>query len=191
MYVVHFVTVTRSLQTCGMPASTSSFMSCFIRNSNWSSCPKETHTRVRTVRAGESQHVDSQKLQLCSSKPKLPFLVEHVYNASVNLACPCMRLAALYSATKSHQNSCTAKLQLFSSILEAKQQLNSSCSRMEKRCAAFEALGSSFAVHLPTFKCCEVAAVMLQCSCGRFEKTTFLSANKINHQKSLATHYSF
>ena len=44
--------------------------------------------------------------------------------------------AALYSATKSLQNSCTAKLQLFSSILEAKQQLNSSCSGMQKRCAA-------------------------------------------------------
>ena len=43
---------------------------------------------------------------------------------------------ALYSATKSLQNSCTAKLQLFSSILEAKQQLNSSCSGMQERCAA-------------------------------------------------------
>ena len=30
------------------------------------------------------------------------------------------KLAALYSATTSLQNSCTAKLQLFSSILEAK-----------------------------------------------------------------------
>ena len=48
------------------------------------------------------------------------------------------KLAALYSATKSLQNSCTAKLQLFSSILEAKQQLHSSCSGMQKRCAAFE-----------------------------------------------------
>ena len=46
------------------------------------------------------------------------------------------KLAALYSATKSLQNSCTAKLQLFSSVLEAKQQLNSSCSGMQKRCAA-------------------------------------------------------
>ena len=48
------------------------------------------------------------------------------------------KLAALYSATKSLQNSCTAKLQLFSSRLEAKQQLHSSCSGMQKRCAAFE-----------------------------------------------------
>ena len=48
------------------------------------------------------------------------------------------KLAALYSATKSLQNSCTAKLQLFSSLLEAKQQLHSSCSGMQKRCAAFE-----------------------------------------------------
>ena len=57
------------------------------------------------------------------------------------LICLCLtlartKLAALYSATKSLQNSCTAKLQLFSSILEAKQQLNSSCSGMQKRCAA-------------------------------------------------------
>ena len=36
------------------------------------------------------------------------------------------KLAALYSATKSLQNSCTAKLQLFGSLLEAKQQLHSS-----------------------------------------------------------------
>ena len=49
-----------------------------------------------------------------------------------------MKLAALYSSTKSLQNSCTAKLQLFSSLLEAKQQLHSSCSGMQKRCAAFE-----------------------------------------------------
>ena len=48
------------------------------------------------------------------------------------------KLAALYSATKSLQSSCTAKLQLFSSLLEAKQQLHSSCSGMQKRCAAFE-----------------------------------------------------
>ena len=48
------------------------------------------------------------------------------------------KLAALYSTTKSLQNSCTAKLQLFSSLLEAKQQLHSSCSGMQKRCAAFE-----------------------------------------------------
>ena len=48
------------------------------------------------------------------------------------------KLAALYSTTKSLQNSCTAKLQLFSSLLGAKQQLHSSCSRMQKRCAAFE-----------------------------------------------------
>ena len=59
-------------------------------------------------------------------------------------------------------NSCTAKLQLFSSILEAKQQLNSSCRGMQKRYAAFEALGSSFAAQLPTFKGSEVAAVRLQ-----------------------------
>ena len=57
------------------------------------------------------------------------------------LICLCLtlartKLAALYNATKSLQNSCTAKLQLFSSILEAKQQLNSSCSGMQKRCAA-------------------------------------------------------
>ena len=71
-----------------------------------------------------------------------------------------MKLAALYSARKSLQNSCTAKLQLFYSILEAKQLLNSSCSGMQKRCAAFEALGSSFAAQLLTFKCCELAAVV-------------------------------
>ena len=84
------------------------------------------------------------------------------------------KLAALYSATKSLQNSCTAKLQLFSSVLEAKQQLNSSCSGMQKRCAAFEALGSGFAAQLPTFKSCEVAAVTLQFSCARSDSTTFL-----------------
>ena len=72
------------------------------------------------------------------------------------------QLAALYSATKLLQNSCTAKLQMLSSILEAKQQLNSSCHGMQKRCAAFEALGSSFAAQLPTFKASEVAAVRLQ-----------------------------
>ena len=48
------------------------------------------------------------------------------------------KLAALYSATKSLHNSCTAKLQQFSSFLEAKQQLHSSCSGLQKRCAAFE-----------------------------------------------------
>ena len=83
------------------------------------------------------------------------------------------------------QNSCTAKLQLFSSILEAKQQLNSSCSGMQKRCAAFEALGSGFAAQLPTFKSCEVAAVTLQFSCARSDSTTFLSAHNMNRQKSL------
>ena len=85
------------------------------------------------------------------------------------------KLAALYSATKSLQNSCTAKLQLFSSVLEAKQQLNSSCSEMQKRCAAFEALGSGFAAELPTFKSCEVAAVTLQFSCARSDSKTFLT----------------
>ena len=69
------------------------------------------------------------------------------------------KLAALYSALKSLQNSCIAKLQLFSSILQAKQQLNSSCSGMQKRCAASEALGSSFAAPLPTFKSRKVAAM--------------------------------
>jgi len=49
------------------------------------------------------------------------------------LAYPCTKIAALYSGTKSLQNSCTAKLQLFGSILEAKQQLNSSCSGLQKR----------------------------------------------------------
>ena len=68
-------------------------------------------------------------------------------------------LAALYSATKSLQNSGTAKLKLFSSILEAEQQLNSSCSGMQKCCAASEALSSSFAAQLPTFKSCKVAAM--------------------------------
>ena len=101
------------------------------------------------------------------------------------------KLAALYSATKSLQNSCTAKLQLFSSILEAKQQLNSSCSGMQKRCAAFEALGSSFAAQLPTLKCCEVAAVTLQFSFGRSDSTTFLSVSNMNRQKSLPTDYGF
>ena len=101
------------------------------------------------------------------------------------------KLAALYSATKSLQNSCTAKLQLFSSILEAKQQLNSSCSGMQKCCAAFEALGSCFAVQLLTLKCCEVAAVTLQFSFGRSESATFLSVTNMNRQKSLATGYGF
>ena len=55
-----------------------------------------------------------------------------------SVECSRTKLAALYSATKSLQNSCTAKLQLFSSLLEAKQQLHSSCSGMQKRCAAFE-----------------------------------------------------
>ena len=89
------------------------------------------------------------------------------------------------------QNSCTAKLQLFSSILEAKQQLNSSCSGMQKRCAAFEALGSCFAAQLPTLKCCEVAAVTLQFSFGRSDSATFLSVSNMNRQKSLATDYGF
>ena len=97
----------------------------------------------------------------------------------------------LYSTTKSLQNSCTAKLQLFNIILEAKQPLNSSCSRMQKCCAAFEALGSSFAAQLPTFKCCEVAAVTLQFSFGRSDSTTFLSVSNTNRQKSLATDYGF
>ena len=101
------------------------------------------------------------------------------------------KLAALYSATKLLHNSCTAKLQLFSSILEAKQQLNSSCRGMQKRCAAFEALGSSFAAQLPTLKCCEVAAVTLQFSFGRSDSTTFLSVSNMNRQKSLATDYGF
>jgi len=52
----------------------------------------------------------------------------------------------LYSTTKLLQNSSTAKLLLFSSILEARQQLNSSYSGMQKRCAVFEALSSSFVV---------------------------------------------
>ena len=72
------------------------------------------------------------------------------------------KLAALYSATKLLHNSCTAKLQLFSSILEAKQQLNSSCRGMQKRCAAFEALGSSFAAQLPTFNSCSNATIQLR-----------------------------
>ena len=63
-----------------------------------------------------------------------------------------MKLAALYSATKTLQNSCTAKLQLFSSLLEAKQQLHSSCSGMQKRCAAFEG-------------CFKLSAAVLQRSC--------------------------
>ena len=99
-----------------------------------------------------------------------------------------MKLAALHSATKLLQNSCTTKLQLFSSILEAKQQLNSSCSGMQKRCAAFKALGSSFAAQLPTFKCCQVAAVTLKFSFGR---STFLSVSNMNRQKSLATDHGF
>ena len=94
-------------------------------------------------------------------------------------------------ATKSLQNSCAAKLQLFSSILEAKQQVNSSCSGMQKCCAAFEALGSSFAAQLLTLKCCEVAAVMLQFSFGRSDSATFLSVSNMNRQKSLATDYGF
>ena len=61
-------------------------------------------------------------------------------------------------------------LKLFSSILEARQQLNSSYSGMQKCCAAFEALSSSFVVKLPTFKCYEVAAVMLQFSCGQSDR---------------------
>ena len=112
------------------------------------------------------------------------------------LICLCLtlartKLAALYSATKSLQNSCKAKLQLFSSILEAKQQLNSSCSGMQKRCAAFEALGSCFAAQLSTLKCCEVAAVTLQFSFGRSDSATFLSVSNMNRQKSLATDTAF
>ena len=102
----------------------------------------------------------------CQRMPDLPFLQ--------TLRVARTKLAALYSATKSLQNSCTAKLQLFSSVLEAKQQLNSSCSGMQKRCAAFEALGSGFAAQLPTFKSCEIAAVTLQFSCARSDSTTFL-----------------
>ena len=56
---------------------------------------------------------------------------------------------------------------------------------MQKRCAAFEALGSSFAAQLLTFKCCKIAAVTLQFSCTRSDKTTFLSTHNMNHQKSL------
>ena len=62
---------------------------------------------------------------------------------------------------------------------------------MQKRCAAFEALGSSFAAQLPTFKCCEVAAVTLQFSFGQSDSTTFLSVSNTNRQKSLATDYGF
>ena len=98
------------------------------------------------------------------------------------------KLAALYSATKLLQNSCTAILQLFSSILGAKQQLNSSCSGMQKRCATFKALGSSFAAQLPTFKCCQTAAVTLQFS---FDWSMFLSVSNMNCQKSLATDHGF
>ena len=86
---------------------------------------------------------------------------------------------------------CTKPAALYSSNLEAKQQLNSSCSGMQKCCAAFEALGSSFAAKLPTVKCCEVATVTLQFRCGRSDNTTFLSANNLNRQKSLATDYGF
>ena len=57
------------------------------------------------------------------------------------------KLEALYSATKSLQNNCTAKLQLFSSILEAKQQLNSSCSGMQKCCAAIDQLSAVVLQH--------------------------------------------
>ena len=62
---------------------------------------------------------------------------------------------------------------------------------MQKRCAAFEALGSSFAAQLPTFKCCEVAAVTLQFSFGRSDSAMFLSVRNMNRQKSLATDYGF
>ena len=62
---------------------------------------------------------------------------------------------------------------------------------MQKCCAAFEALGSCFAVQLLTLKCCEVAAVTLQFSFGRSESATFLSVTNMNRQKSLATGYGF
>ena len=81
------------------------------------------------------------------------------------------KLAALYSATKSLQNSCTAKLQLFSSLLEAKEQLHSSCSGLQKRCAAFEgSLKLSAAVlqrscrlsNAAKLSCCNVATIQLR-----------------------------
>jgi len=56
---------------------------------------------------------------------------------------------------------------------------------MQKHCAAFEALGSSFAAQLPTLKCCVVAAVTLQFSFGRSDSTTFLSVSNMNRQKAL------
>ena len=83
------------------------------------------------------------------------------------------------------QNRFKIAVQLNYSCLEAKQQLNSSCSEMQKRCAAFEALGSSFAAQLPTFKCCELVAVTLQFSCARSDSSMFLSAHNMNRQKSL------
>ena len=60
---------------------------------------------------------------------------------------------------------------------------------MQKHCAAFETLSSSFAVQLPMFECCKVAAAILQFSCRQSDSTTFLSANNMNRQKSLATGY--
>ena len=116
----------------------------------------------------------------------LQFTYKQNYSTeSALLKVTCTKLAALYNATKSFQNSCTAKLQLFSSILEAKQQLNLSCRGMQKCCVAFEALGSSFAAQLPTFKCCEIVAVTLQFTRARSDKTTFLSAHNLNRQKGL------
>ena len=49
--------------------------------------------------------------------PDGPSLISEVSESSERAR---TKLAALYSATKSLQNSCTAKLQLFSGILEAK-----------------------------------------------------------------------
>ena len=97
-------------------------------------------------------------------------------------------------ATKSLQNSCAAKLQLFSSILEAKQQVNSSCSGMQKCCAAFEALGSSFAAQLPTFKCFQVASCSINATISAAVDLTFLSTNNMIESPDkalLATDYSF
>ena len=78
-------------------------------------------------------------------------------------------------ASKSLQNSCTAKLQLFSSILEAKQQFNSSCSGLQKRWCSLWSSRQQFCI----------ASVTLQFSCARSDSTTFLSAHNMNRQKSL------
>ena len=61
---------------------------------------------------------------------------------------------------------------------------------MQKRCTAFEALGSSFPAQLLTLKCCQVAAVTSAHNSAVVDLIGYnflTSANNMNHQESLAT----